>query len=158
MSAMAKSAGTVLGIIGILLGAGGLGFGVISWFSIGQVPIQQSWHDSVESSGLSSTRQDISDLSITMTLGAGQSIYVSFTCTVECSGYWVYLYIYIDNLFTGDQIKISRDGVAGYLYYSASIQHINNTLTAGAHSITVWAQTDDVGSIVRDCVLFVRTL
>ena len=48
---MGKGAGVALGIIGILIGVAGLGFGVISWMQLGQLNVDQgyttrSWYDS----------------------------------------------------------------------------------------------------------------
>jgi len=107
---------------------------------------------------VSITGQNIDGLSITMNLKSGEILYVSFTCTLRCEGYWAEFYIYIDNSITSGRTSISRESVGGYLHYSAAIQHINNTLTVGDHTITVWAKTDDSGTLAEDCVLFVQTL
>ena len=40
---MAKS-GAVLGILGILLGVGGLGFGVVNWMSQPTIPYEPHWY------------------------------------------------------------------------------------------------------------------
>ena len=155
---MAKGRGAILGIIAILLGASGLGFGLVSWLSLGQVSVHNSWYDTKALDSVSQTGAYINDLSITMNLGSGETVYVLFTCTVECSGYWAEFYIYIDGIRTNGHTRISRDSVPGHLDYSAAIQHINNTLSAGAHTITVWAHTDDFDTDATDCVLFVQTL
>lgn len=156
---MGKGAGTVLGIIGILLGAGGLTLGLISWFSLEEAYTQRSWYDYVDLDGLSTTtRENIYGLSITMNLKSDEILYVSFTCTVQLDGLWAEFYVYIDNSVTSGRTAVSRDGIAGYLRYTAAIQHINNTLTGGDHTITVRAYTDDPGTLARDCVLFVQTL
>jgi hypothetical protein len=155
---MAKNAGTVLGIIAILLGATGLGFGVISWLDVGQVSVRQSWYDTKDLHSVSISGATITDLSVTMTLNTGQSVYVSFTCIARCDGLWVDLYVYIDNSRTDGHTRVSREGVGGYLDFSAAIQHINNTLATGSHTITIWAQTDDSNTVVLDCVLLVQTL
>lgn len=155
---MAKGRGAILGIIAILLGASGLGFGLVSWLNLGQVSVRQSWYDTKDVDSVSETGAYIDDLSITMNLGSGETVYVLFTCTVECSGLWANFYIYIDDIRTNGHTRVSRDDVAGYLYFSVAIQHINNTLSAGAHTITVWGHTDDFDTDVLDCVLFVQTL
>ena len=155
---MAKSAGTVLGIIALLLGATGLGFGVMSWLDVGQISVRHSWYDFEDSQSVSLSGAALTDLSITMTLNAGEVLYVSFTCTARCDGLWVDLYVYIDNIRTSGHTRITRDGVGGYLDYSAAIQHVNNTLAAGSHTITIWGHTDDFSSYALDCVLFVQTL
>ena len=155
---MAKGRGAILGIIAILLGATGLGFGLVSWLSLGQVSVQNSWYDTKALDSVSQTGAYINDLSITMNLGSGETVYVLFTCTVECSGYWAEFYIYIDGIRTNGHTRVSRDSVAGYLDFSAAIQHINNTLSAGAHTINVWGYTDDFDTDALDCVLFVQTL
>ena len=66
--------------------------------------------------------------------------------------------LYIDNIRTDGHTRITRENVGGYLDYSAAIQHINNTLAVGAHTITIWAITDDVSTDAMDCVLFVQTI
>ncbi len=155
---MAKSTGTVLGIIALLLGATGLGFGIVSWVNVGQVSVRQSWYDTDDLQSVGTGVATITDLSITMTLNAGESVYVLFTCTVRCDGLWADIYVYIDGIRTNGQTRITRITVGGYLDYSASIQHINNTLAAGSHTIAIWALTDDVSTDLLDCVLFVQTL
>jgi len=154
---MAKS-GAVLGIIGILLGAGGLAFGVLSWFSVGQVPVKSTWHDHIEWSSLSTTGANLNGLSISMTLNAGEILYVSFTGTLECSGMLDMFYVRIDNKSTTGYDKVTRDSIVGWEYFPLSIQYFNATVAAGAHTITIWAITDDPGSSVDDCSLFVQTL
>ena len=122
---MAKSTGTVLGIIALLLGATGLGFGIVSWVNVGQVSVRQSWYDTDDLQSVGTGVATITDLSITMTLNAGESVYVLFTCTVRCDGLWADIYVYIDGIRTNGQTRITRITVGGYLDYSASIQHIN---------------------------------
>jgi len=155
---MTGSSGKALGIIGIILGAAGLGFGLLSWINIIQTPTQGSWHDYTESSSLSLNRVQIYELSISMTLGAGQAIYVSFSCRVSCHGVRDTFYIYIDDIYTGAQTWVSRDSAVGWEYLFASMQHVNNTVASGAHTVSVWAETDDPGSSVSDCLLFVQTI
>lgn len=155
---MAKGSGKVLGIIAILLGATGLTFGVISWVNVGQVSVKQSWSDTKDLHAVSTTGAEITDFSVAMSLNTGESVYVLFTCTVRCDGFWVELYVYIDGIRTSGHTRISRETVGGYLDYSAAIQHVNNTLAVGTHSITIWARTDDSNTVILDCVLFVQTL
>lgn len=154
---MAKS-GALLGIIGILLGAGGLTFGVLSWFSVGQVPVKNTWYDHIDYSSLSSSGANLNGLSISMTLNAGEMLYVSFSGELKCEGMLDVFYIQIDGISTTGYDKKTRDGFAGYEYFPLSIQYFNATVAAGAHTITVWADTDDSGSGVYDCALFVQTL
>jgi hypothetical protein len=154
---MAKS-GAVLGIIGILLGASGLAFGVLSWFSVAQVPVKNSWYDYIDSSSLSSSGANLNGLSISMTINTGEIMYVSFTCTLRCDGMLDEFYIQIDGISTTGYDKVTRDSVAGYEYFPMSIQYFNATVAAGAHIITVWEITDDSGSVAYDCSLLVQTL
>lgn len=154
---MAKS-GAVLGIIGILLGAGGLTFGVLSWFSVTQVPVKNSWYDYIDYDGLNPSGEEIAGLSISMTINTGEMLYVSFTGTLKCEGMLDEFYVQIDGISTTGYDKVTRDSVAGYEYFPLSIQYFNATVAAGAHIITVWADTDDSGSVVYDCALFVQTL
>jgi hypothetical protein len=154
---MAKS-GAILGIIGILLGAGGLTFGVLSWFSVEQVPIKNTWYDYIESDGLGTTGEVIDGLSISMTLDAGQMLYVSFTGTLRCDGMLDEFYIQIDGISTTGYDKVTRASVAGWEYFPLSIQYYNASVVAGAHVITVFVDNDDSGSAVYDCALFVQTL
>lgn len=154
---MAKS-GAILGIIGILLGAGGLAFGVISWFSVQQVPVKNTWYDYIEYDGLSSIVEPIDGLSISMTIDAGQILYVSFTGTLRCDGMFNEFYIQIDGISTTGYDKVTRASVAGYEYFPLSIQYFNASVAAGAHIITVLSDNDDSGSAVYDCALYVQTL
>ena len=154
---MAKS-GAVLGIIGILLGAGGLAFGVLSWFSVAQVPVKNSWYDYIDYSSLSVTGANLNGLSISMTINTGEILYVSFTCTLKCEGLLDEFYIQIDGISTTGYDKATRESVGGYEYFPMSIQYFNATVAAGTHVITVWEDTDDSGSVAYDCALYVQTL
>ena len=149
--------GTALAVIALLLGAAGLGFGLMSWLNIGQSA--NEWYDYVDLDGISSTNVEaISGLSVSASVESGESLYISFTGTLRCDGLWAVFYIYIDNLITSGRTRTSRESVGGYLYYSVAIQHINNTLSPGTHTVTVWAETDDVGTQISDCVLFVQAI
>ena len=155
---MGKGGGIALGVIALLLGAAGLGFGVINWLNIGQ-PSQNYWNDYVDVDGLSTTTSEpISGLSISASVDSGQKLYISFTGTLRCDGLNAEFFIYIDNLITSGRTHITRDSVAGYLYYSVAIQYVNDTQTPGTHTITVWAISDDPGTQISDCVLFAQTI
>jgi hypothetical protein len=154
---MGKGSGIALGVIALLLGAAGLGFGLINWLNIGQ-PSQNQWYDYVDVDGLSSTRSPINGLSVSSSVQSGQKLYVSFTGTLRCDGTYAEFFIYIDNLITPGHAEITREGVAGYYFFSVAMQHVNDTLTSGTHTVTVWAITDDPGTQISDCVLFVQAI
>lgn len=151
---MAKSLGPILGILGIIVGACGLDIGIMMW-----VNTPKYWYDQVDVSyPSSSTRQALTGLSISATIGAGEVIYVSFTCTLRLDGSSCEFYIYIDNHATDAYASQTRFDVSGYYYYSIAIQYINNTLSAGVHTITVWALGNDAGNVAYNCVLFAQTV
>jgi hypothetical protein len=155
--------GAVLGIIGILIGASGLGFGLLSWIQLEQLSVDpgyssRTWYDYVDYDGIGSSGEGIAGLYISFNLTSGEYIYVSFTCIFQCDGYTAELRILIDDNPTSGYTRETRDSVGGWDWFSMSIQHVNDTLSVGTHTIAVWAKGSDPSNNVQNCVLFVQTL
>ena len=81
---MAKG-GVILGIIALLLGAGGLGFGIINWMNQPE-PHWYSYHDNEFYPSPIATYLPIPNISITFSLDKPMSLHLLFTCSARCLG------------------------------------------------------------------------
>ncbi|MFX1500911.1 MAG: hypothetical protein ACFFDH_08105 [Promethearchaeota archaeon] len=158
--------GSGLAILALLIGIGGLGFGIYSYFTVNQTlvdiksQINNSWYD-VEKDPKSvstSSYTAINDISLSVNIGTGETLHVLFTCTARIDGYIMYLRMYLDGIYTEIEAAATRtDTVGGYVTFSIAMQYINDTLS-GTHIITIWGLCDDSGSYIYDSTLFAQTL
>jgi hypothetical protein len=83
---MAKS-GAILGILGILLGIGGLGFGFVNWMNQPTIPYEPHWysyHDLEFFPSPAMVYHPIPSISIIFTLETSMSLHLLFTCSARC--------------------------------------------------------------------------
>ena len=166
---MGKSSG--LAVFALLVALGALGLGIYQLiFATGPAgppgadgvdgidAITNTWYDYVDSDGIGSSGEGIAGLFLTINLTSDEYLYISFTCTFECDGLIAEIRILIDDAVTNGYAKETRDSNAGWEWFSMAIQHVNNTLAAGTHTISVWARGSDPSNYVTNCVLFVQTI
>jgi hypothetical protein len=157
----------VLGLIGLLIGAGGLTFGIIAWSTINtEMNINNSWYD--ENNGPFSitppfTVLEIPNLNVTFDLNRPASVYLSFTChalITAASGYsTAFFYFAIDGvLLTSPSNRVGTfQGGSTNDYYSVTLQHLIEVMAAGSHNITVRVSTDNTGNVLTYMTLYVHT-
>ena len=76
--------GIILGLIGLLLGAGGLGFGIINFMN--QPTIYYSYHDMEFYPSPVSTYVPITNIALVFEIGGQVSLHLLFTCSARCFG------------------------------------------------------------------------
>jgi len=160
---MAKG-GVILGIIALLLGAGGLGFGIINWMNQPE-PHWYSYHDNEFYPSPIATYLPIPNISITFSLDKPMSLHLLFTCSARCLGDPISFSDLIFYFMINDirQINMpwarvgSYESNTNYEYYSVSLQHYIEAFPAGTYNITVVVLTERVGNFIRESSLWIRS-
>jgi hypothetical protein len=160
----------ILGIIGILIGAGGLVFGFLAWDSVRKIQTNQKvnevWY--AENNGPFTvtpafTVIELSFLNITFELDSESSVYFSFTCWAEITPDVSYSSIFFFFRMDGANIVNpftrvgNNQGGSSNDYFSVSLQHFIENLVAGSHNITLGVSTESAGGILTDMTLFVQS-
>jgi len=164
--------GSILGIIGILLGAGGLGFGFLAWSSQNSMQAnfaaQDIWYQYDENTFIVNppfTYLHIPNMSIVFNLVATASVHVLFTCLAgifaeptEYAGITFY--------FSVDGVRLTQPWVhVGTLegsslvdYFSVSLQHFIPSFSSGAHNISVMVYSAETVNYVGVCSLTIQSV
>jgi len=160
-------AGPVLGLIGILLGAGGLIFGFINLSSNQSIEnLTNTLYD--ENDGPFSinpafTVLEIPNLNVSFTLGTPASAYLSFTChasiTASTGHSSAFVFFAIDgvNFDTIHNRVGTFQGGSTTDYYSVNLQYLIKNLAAGSHNVTIRVSSDNTGNFLSDMTLYVQT-
>ena len=159
--------GTVLGLIGILIGASGLSFGVIAWSIINtETNLNNSWYEQDDGPYTITppfTVVEIPNFNVTFELSGPASVYLSFTCqatTIATSGYsTAFFYFGIDGVLLNSPSKRVGTFLGGSTndIYSVSLQHLIEDMAAGSHIITIRVSTDYTGNFLTYMTLYVHT-
>ncbi|MHA2283424.1 MAG: hypothetical protein ACXAC5_21500 [Promethearchaeota archaeon] len=160
--------GALLGIIGILLGAGGIGFGVINWMNQPVIPHEPQWysyHDSNFAPTPEAVYFPIPNISIVFELGRPMSLHLLFTCSARCHGNSttfsdLFFYFMINDVRQIDMpwARVgSFESNTNYEYYTVSLQHYIEIVPPGVYNITVVVLTEQVGNFIRESSLWIRS-
>ena len=164
--------GVILGLIGILIGAGGLVFGFIAWNTANTIQTTQMaseiWY--VENDGPFNvtpavTVLEVTNLSITFALDTVANIYLSFTChaAITASGTYssVFFFFRIDGVNFDDISNRVGNNVGGSTndYYSVNLQLFIENMAAGSHNVTMGVSTENIAGdkFLTDMTLFVQS-
>lgn len=161
--------GTVLGLIGIILGAGGVGFGY--FILTGQIAIKTDLTDTQDKLALRGIwysyytniyyppYQDygvIPNISIVVDIVAPVSLHLLYVGAVRCSPYPLsfrnlVFYFMIDNVrLLSPKTRVGPyDGDSIYEYSSITLQHFIPKMASGMHNITVVVWSQEGGVFVR---------
>jgi len=165
-------AGSILGILGILLGAGGLGFGVMAWdlqnSMQANLTAQDIWSQYDGDSftvNPSHTYLQIPNMSIVFDLATTASIHILFMCSVVIFPDPID-YAGITFFFSVDGIRLieprvdvgSYEGSSTRDYFSVAFQHFILSISSGTHNITVMVYSEDTTHFVRYCSLTIQSL
>ena len=164
--------GSILGIIGILLGVGGLGFGFIMWNSQNSMQAnldaQDIWSQYDGDSFTvdpSFTNLHIPNMSIVFDLASTASIHILFTCNAviypeptEYAG--VTFYFSVDGIrLTEPRVDVgSYEGSSTIDYFSVTFQHFIPSFSSGTHNISVMVFSAETTHLVRYCSLTIQSL
>lgn len=163
---MAKG-GIILGIIALILGAGGLGFGFITWINQGDTYIYHGsaeyWYDYKEeiytpTSGIYVT---VPDLYVIFFLNSSATVHMLFTTSTRIlpdpvSYADMLFYFWIDGVRLFDPFTRAGpfQGTATYQYYPVALQH-SLTLSAGTHNVSISVISETAGNFMRSSSLAV---
>lgn len=164
---MAKG-GAALGIIGILIGIGGLGFGVVNWMNQPTIPYEPQWYsyrDTEFTPSPAAVYLAIPNISILFTLEEPSALYLLFTCSARCLGDAgsfsdLLFYFMINNVRQTDMpwTRVgSYESNTNYEYYSVSLQHYIDLITPGDYNITVVVLTERLGNFIRQSSLWIQS-
>ena len=155
--------GNILGIIGILIGAGGLGFALITWTNQSQVNI---WND-YESDYFTApdlSYDTIPDLYVIVDLRSSVQLYVTFSASTKIlpdpiSFADIIFYIMIDGTrLLNPYTRVGPyNGTSTYDYHSVTLQYFNASFPAGRHNISIAFWSETVGNVIRECLLTVQS-
>ena len=153
--------GVVLGILALLLGAGGLGFGLINWMSQSKTTF---WYDYKEDIFTPPDLEYVTvpDLFVVIELDANAMIHMLFTASTRIlpdpvSFADMLFYFWIDGVRLTDPFTRAGpyQGDATYQYYPVVLQHAQ-TLTAGTHNISIVVFSETAGNFMRSSALSVN--
>ena len=164
--------GSILGIIGILLGAGGLGFGFMAWNTQNNMQASLATQDIwSQYDGDSFTVNPayaylyIPNMSIVFDLATTASIHILFTCSAvivpeptEYAG--------ISFFFSVDGIRLLEprvdvgpyEGSSTIDYFSVALQHFVPSFSSGTHNISVMVYSAETTHYVRFCSLTIQSI
>jgi hypothetical protein len=160
---MGKS-GVVLGVIALLVGTGGLGFGVVTWINQGQ---QKSnfWYDYKEEEFTPTdlVYTTIPDLYVIIDLDAPTLIYMLFTTSTKIlpnpstfADMLFYFWIDGSRLLNPYTRAGPYQGDATYQYYPVALQH-SQVLSSGVHNISIVVLSEIAGNLIRQSALAINS-
>ncbi len=164
---MGKGA-VVLGILGFIVGAGGLGFGVINWLNQPTIPCGAHWY-SYRDLEFTPTPEfvyiAIPNISIVFELGTPMSLHLLFSCSARVLGDLgsfsdLFFYFMINDV---RQLNMpwarvgSYESSTTYEYYTVSLQHYIEVVDPGIYNITVAIMTERVGNFIRQSSLWIHS-
>jgi hypothetical protein len=163
--------GTILGIIGLILGAGGLGLGGYMWISLSSIENQVSniseqptwyrYNETTFNSDPAYTYIPFSGLSITFSLRSNEYVYFNFMAIahLEPSIGWsqVYVYFRVDGVTDTDHRATVGLYNGGTAMIMITLQHERDDLSNGEHSITVVIYGTSTGNYIYHSSLYVQS-
>ncbi|NVM19759.1 MAG: hypothetical protein HWN80_18805 [Candidatus Lokiarchaeota archaeon] len=163
--------GSILGIIGILLGAGGLGFGFIAWNNQNtmqaNLTVQNIWYQydgDLFDANPAYTYLHIPNMSIVFDLTTTASIHILFTCSVGVTAdptdfEGLSFYFSIDGIrLTQPRVDVGPyEGSSTVDYYSVALQHFIPSFSSGTHNISSMVFSEDDTHFLRFCSLTIQS-
>ena len=157
-----------LGVIALILAAGGLGLGGFAWISVSNIEtqsVQNTWYKfngTSFNSDPSGTYLTFTGLTIEFELSLSESVYFSYTCRVHTEavpGGWsrITVYFKVDGIMQSDphaQVGMYMGDFS--INYMVHLQNVRNDLSAGTHNVTVVIWGDSTGNYVYQSTLFVQ--
>jgi hypothetical protein len=149
----------ILGIIGILIGAGGLGFGIITWMEQSQVNIWNDYEVNIFYPTLAAY-ETIPNLYVIIDLSSPVQLYVTFSASTRLNpnptslGDIIFYFMIDDVILPTPSNRVgSYEGGSTNDYFSVILQYFNHSFSARRHNISVVVWSDAVGNMIRECFL-----
>ena len=160
--------GITLGLLALLLGAGGLGFGVINYMNqpiIYQPTIFYSYHDTEFIPSPILVYLPIPNISLVFEIGGPVSLHLLFTCSARCLGDSLsfsdlFFYFMINDLRQTDMPWARTGGYesnTNYEYSTVSLQHYFTVTTPGVYNITVVVLSESGANFIRQSSLWIQS-
>jgi hypothetical protein len=152
--------GAVLGIIALLLGIGGLGFGLINWIDQGKTDF---WYDYKEAiyTPPDLVYVTVPDLYVIVELDTSAILHLLFTTSTKIlpdplSFADIFFRFYIDGAQIDNPFTRAGpyQGNSIYQYIPVTLQH-SLTMSAGTHNISIIVISETAGNSMRDSCLSV---
>ena len=163
---MAKN-GAILGILGILLGVGGLGFGVVNWMNQPTIPYEPHWYSYNDDEFYPNPTMiyfPITNISIVFELGSPMSLHLLFTCSARCfanpasfSDLFFYFMVNDVRQIYWPWARVgSYQGTSDSDYYTVSLQHYLDLITPGIYNFTVVVLSEQAGNFIRESSFWIH--
>ena len=166
---MAK--GTGLAIFALILAIGGIGIGTFSYITllgVQQAPgVNRTYYDeriAAYTTPAEDSWYTIPGISITFQVESGESVYFMFNCKAFLDRVSAITWMHFRLIIDGFSLEKTRatvgptGGTASEYYFSVAIQHVNNTLGAGSHTVVVETMREtSFSSYIDNSVLLVQT-
>ena len=152
--------GAVLGIIALLIGIGGLGFGLINWIDQGKTDFWYDYKETIYTPPYL-VYVTVPDLYVIVELEAPATIHLLFTTSTRIlpdplSFADMIFRFYIDGVQINNPFTRAGpfEGDATYQYIPVALQH-SLTMSAGSHNISIIVISETAGNFMRDSCLSV---
>ena len=166
---MAK--GTGLAIFALILAIGGIGIGAFSYITlmgVQQAPgINRTYYDeriAAYTTPAEDSWYTIPGISITFQVESGESVYFMFTCKAFLDPVSAIMRMHFVLKIDGIRLYKTQMTVGpttasvSECFFSVALQHVNNTLGAGSHTVDVETMREvSSSSYVDNSVLLVQT-
>ncbi|MFX0057945.1 MAG: hypothetical protein ACFE85_16185 [Candidatus Hodarchaeota archaeon] len=152
--------GLILGLIALLLGASGLGIGLITWIDQGKTDF---WYDykGVEYYPPAYNYYTVPDLYVIVELNAPATVHIIFSTSTRIlpdpgsfADILFYFWINEERLLNPYTRAGPYQGDATYQYYPVILQH-SLTLSAGTHNISIVVFSETPGNLIRQSAIAV---
>jgi hypothetical protein len=160
-----------LGVIALVLAAGGLGLGGLAWISVSTIEQgdslseQNTWYKFSEPAfncNPTGTYLTFSALTIEFELGQNESVYFSYTGRAHVESVsldWsrVVVYFRVDGIFQSDpNAVVGMNNVGFMINFMLHLQTVKSDLSAGIHNVTVVIWGDSTANYVSQSTLIVQ--
>ena len=164
--------GIILGLIGFLLGASGLGLGVINFmnqptidYSVNGPTIYYSYRDTDYMPDPEGVYISIPNISLVFEIGGPVSLHLLFTCSARCfndsaSFSDLFFYFMINDVRQTDMPWARTGGYesnTNYEYSTVSLLHYFTLTTPGEYNITVVVLSESIPNHIREASLWIRS-
>ena len=154
--------GIILGLIGLLLGASGLGLGVINLMN--QPTGYYSYRDTDYMPSPALVYIPIPTLALVFEVSGPVSLHLLFTCSARCYGDTVsfsdlFFYFMINDVQQTDMPWARTGGYesnTNYEYSTVSLQHYFTLTTPGVYNITVVVLSENLPNHIREASLWIQ--
>ncbi len=181
---MSNSSGVVVGILGLIIGAAGLGLAAYSYFTfqanidgldndlkdledvVDEISVRGMWYDELLADWKPSainTNETITGLSISFQVNSGEKVYfllISRVHSLSATGSnWMIFRFAIDGVIvnTPAQAAGANNQDESGLFVPISLQHSTDSLSSGAHTLTIVALSTKSSVYCRTSTLMVQT-